>query len=198
MRENKGGISLFQKEISLPLTHPEKIALPACSSKGCSAWGVEVLCVAALLRSPPLVLLYDLPLLLLSAAALPILRRCSLISFCQNANLFDSAYRGERSNAAPVGTCKSDKIQSRRRLRKTNDTQAERHPQGVCRIRKAAKLPTAAQQRIIGAEANRVAVLTRQRRAQEVQSASIAALRAARLQCENLSLGGFKGGYSLL
>ena len=30
-----------------------------------------------------------------------------------------------------------------------------------------------------------------------VQSASIAALRAARLQCENLSLGGFKGGYSL-
>ena len=31
----------------------------------------------------------------------------------------------------------------------------------------------------------------------EVQSASIAALRAARLQCQNLSLGGFKGGYSL-
>ena len=31
-----------------------------------------------------------------------------------------------------------------------------------------------------------------------VQSASIAALRAARLQCENLSLGGSKGGYSLL
>ena len=83
-------------------------------------------CVAALLRSPPLVLLYDLPLLLLSAAALPIFRRCRLISFCRNANLFDSAYRGERSNAAPVGTCKSDKIQSRRKLRKAADTQAKR------------------------------------------------------------------------
>ena len=56
----------------------------------------------------------------------------------------------------------------------------------------------AERQRIIGAEANRIAMPTRQRRAQEVQSASIAALRAARLQCENLSLGGFKGGYSLL
>ena len=57
---NKGGISLFEKEISLPLTHPEKIALPACGSKGCGAWGVEVLCVAALLRSPPLGVLDDL------------------------------------------------------------------------------------------------------------------------------------------
>ena len=56
----------------------------------------------------------------------------------------------------------------------------------------------AEQQRIIGAEANRIAMTTRQRRAQAVQSASIAALRAARLQCENLSLGGFKGGYSLI
>ena len=94
---NKGGISLFEKEISLPLTHPEKTALAVSSSKGCGACGVEVPCVAALLRSPPLVLQDDLPLLLLSAAALPILRRCSLISFCQNANLFGSAYRGERS-----------------------------------------------------------------------------------------------------
>ena len=98
-------------------------------------------CVAALLRSPPLVLLYDLPLLLASAAALLILRRCSLICFYQNANISGSAYRGERSsttfyrqckqrgersNAALVGTCKADNIQSRRRLRKTADTQAER------------------------------------------------------------------------
>ena len=52
----------------------------------------------------------------------------------------------------------------------------------------------AERQRIIEAEANRIAMPTRQRRAQEVASASIAALRAARLQCENLSLGGFKGG----
>ncbi len=30
------------------------MALPACSSKECGTWGVEVPCVAALLRSPPL------------------------------------------------------------------------------------------------------------------------------------------------
>ena len=53
----------------------------------------------------------------------------------------------------------------RRKLGCTSTRWAERHPQGVCRIRKAAKLPTAAQQRIIEAEADRVAVLTRQRRA---------------------------------
>ena len=57
---------------------------------------------------------------------------------------------------------------------------------------------SAERQRIIEAEAIRIAMPTRQRRAQEVASASIAALRAARLQCENLSLGGSKGGYSLL
>ena len=41
--------------------------------------------------------------------------------------------------------------------RKTPTRRAERHPQGVCRIRKAAEPPTAAQQRMIGAEANRIA-----------------------------------------
>ena len=45
----------------------------------------------------------------------------------------------------------------RRKLGCTTTRQAERHPQGVCRIRKAAKLPTAAQQRMIGAEASRIA-----------------------------------------
>ena len=54
----------------------------------------------------------------------------------------------------------------------------------------------AERQRIIEAEANRIATATRLRRAMAVQSASIAALRAARLQCE-FSLGGFKGGISL-
>ena len=85
----------------------------------------------------------------------------------------------------------------RRKLGCTSTRWAERHLQGVCRIRKAAEPPTAAQQRIIEAEANRIATATRLRRAMEVQSASIAALRAARLQCQNLSLGGFKGDYSL-
>ena len=54
----------------------------------------------------------------------------------------------------------------------------------------------AERQRIIEAEANRIATATRLRRAMAVQSASIAALRAARLQCE-FSLGGCKGGVSL-
>ena len=37
----------------------------------------------------------------------------------------------------------------RRELLRTSTRSAERHPQGVCRIRKAAEPPTAAQQRII-------------------------------------------------
>ena len=45
----------------------------------------------------------------------------------------------------------------RRELGCTSIRWAERHPQGVCRIRKAAEPPTAAQQRMIGAEANRLA-----------------------------------------
>ena len=53
----------------------------------------------------------------------------------------------------------------KRKLLRTPTRWAERHPQGVCRIRKAAEPPTAAQQRVVGAEANRLAVLTRQRRA---------------------------------
>ena len=45
----------------------------------------------------------------------------------------------------------------RRELLRTSTRWAERHPQGVCRIRKAAEPPTAAQQRIVGAEASRIA-----------------------------------------
>ena len=45
----------------------------------------------------------------------------------------------------------------RRKLLRTSARWAERHPQGVCRIRKAAEPPTAAQQRVVGAEANRIA-----------------------------------------
>ena len=48
----------------------------------------------------------------------------------------------------------------RRKLGCTSTIWAERHPQGVCRIRKAAEPPTAAQQRIVEAEANRIATPT--------------------------------------
>ena len=52
-----------------------------------------------------------------------------------------------------------DETGDRRKLVCTSTRWAERHPQGVYRIRKAAKPPTAAQQRIIEAEASRVATL---------------------------------------
>ena len=47
----------------------------------------------------------------------------------------------------------------RRKLGCTPTRSAERHPQGVCRIRKASEPPTAAQQRMIEAEASRIAML---------------------------------------
>ncbi len=53
-----------------------------------------------------------------------------------------------------------DESVSKRELVCTPTRWAERHPQGVCRIRKAAEPPTAAQQRTIGAEANRIAAST--------------------------------------
>ena len=164
MRENKGGISLFQKEISLPLTHPEKIALPACSSKECGACGMMVPawrhCFARrhwFCYTICLCYYYPLPLCQSSVGAdyfpsvemqtFPVVRTAA--SAVLPPSTGGANKRGEQSNAALVGTCKADNIRSRRKLLKTNDTQAERHPQGVCRIRKAAKLPTAAQQRVI-------------------------------------------------
>ena len=59
-----------------------------------------------------------------------------------------------------------DETGGRRKLLHTSTRWAERHPQGVCRIRKASEPPTAAQQRIIGVEANRIADPTRLCRAQ--------------------------------
>ena len=76
--------------------------------------------------------------------------------------------------------------------------EAERHPQGVCRIRKAAEPPTAAQQRMIEAEANRIAALNAatprygQFNRQALQLFELLACNV------NHSLGGFKGGHSLL
>ena len=46
---------------------------------------------------------------------------------------------------------------NRRKLVCTPTRSAERHPQGVCRIRKTAEPPTAAQQRVVEAETNRLA-----------------------------------------
>ena len=70
---------------------------------------------------PRLELLYDLPLLLSSAAALESERKCSV-----NHLLSMAQYRGERSKAASAGNSKSVQVQSRRKLRKANESQAKR------------------------------------------------------------------------
>ena len=68
-----------------------------------------------------------------------------------------------RQTACEMRLCcarRIDETGGRRKLGCTSTRLAERHPQGVCRIRKAAEPPTAAQQRIIEAETNRIATLT--------------------------------------
>ena len=86
-----------------------------------------------------------------------------------------------------------DKTGGRRELLRTSTRWAERHPQGVYRIRKAAKPPTAAQQRIIGAETSRIAkslaASVSDAATQAVDSASVAALRAAGLQWRGQGAG---------
>ena len=84
----------------------------------------------------------------------------------------------------------------RRKLGCTSTRWAERHPQGVCRIRKAAEPPTAAQQRIIEAEANRLAVLTRLCRAQALSFRRRKSHSSQRLPIKSLSLGVPKGIFS--
>ena len=85
----------------------------------------------------------------------------------------------------------------RRELLRTSTRWAERHPQGVCRIRKAAEPPTAAQQRMIEAEANRLATPNAatprygQCNRQALQLFELLACNA------NPFLFGVKGGYSL-
>ena len=74
-----------------------------------------------------------------------------------------------RQTACGMRHCFARRIEEchgRRKLSCTPTRWAERHPQGVYRIRKAAKPPTAAQQRMIEAAANRIAMLTRLCRAQ--------------------------------
>ena len=65
-----------------------------------------------------------------------------------------------RQTACGMRHCFARRIEQclgRRKLVSTSTRWAERHPQGVCRIRKAAEPPTAAQQRMIEAAANRIA-----------------------------------------
>ena len=84
----------------------------------------------------------------------------------------------------------------RRKLGCTSTRWAERHPQGVYRIRKAAKPPTAAQQRMIEAAANRIAMLTRLCRAQAFSFRRHKDCSSPRLPIKSLSLGGQRGIFS--
>ena len=90
-------------------------------------------------------------------------------------SLYSKYERGERSNAALAGISKTVQSQSRRKLRKATESQAER-------------------QRIIGAEANRIAALTRQRRAQAFAFRRHKGCSSLRLPIETFLLGDLKGG----
>ena len=86
----------------------------------------------------------------------------------------------------------------RRELGCTSTRLAERHPQGVCRIRKAAEPPTAAQQRVVGAETNRIATLTAANAARRhSHSGGISVIQASDCQSKAFLLG-FQRGHSLL
>ena len=97
--------------------------------------------------------------------------RCGVHGFamnpCESLRLATAPYYREarvtfawRRTACRMRHCCARRIDGclgRRKLGCTTTRSAERHPQGVCRIRKASEPPTAAQQRIIGVEANRIA-----------------------------------------
>ena len=99
--------------------------------------------------------------------------RCGVHGFamnpCDSAPIATAPYYREarvtfarRQTACEMRLCCARRIVEtggRRELLRTSTRWAERHPQGVCRIRKAAEPPTAEQQRIVEAEASRIAAL---------------------------------------
>ena len=127
--------------------------------------------------------------------------------FCESLPVATAPYYREarvtvarRQTACRMRHCfarRIDECPVRRELLRTSTRSAERHPQGVCRIRKASEPPTAAQQRIIEAEANRLAVLTRLCRAQVFSFRRHKSRSKSRLPIKAFLLG-FQRGYSLL
>ena len=126
--------------------------------------------------------------------------------FCDSLRLATAPYYREarvtfprRQTAYRMRHCfarRIDECPVRRELLRTSTRSAERYPQGVCRIRKAAEPPTAAQQRMIEAEANRLAVLTRLCRAQALSFRRRKSHSSQRLPIKSLSLGVPKGIFS--
>ena len=146
---DKGGDVLFPRKENIPPYTPQEKGtrglpprprtLQVCSSKSCAACGIR--CgVHGFAMNP----YYSSPI-----ATAP---------YCREARVTFA----RRQTACEMRLCCARRIVEtggRRELLRTSTRWAERHPQGVCRIRKAAKPPTAAQQRIVGAEASRVATL---------------------------------------
>ena len=104
-----------------------------------------------------------------------------------------------RQTACRMRHCFARRIEEaggRRELGCSSIRWTERHPQGVCRIRKAAEPPTAAQQRVVEAEANRIAgpnaALPHARGAIGKHCSS----SSCSLAMEILSLGGVRGIFS--
>ena len=129
---------------------------PSFSFPGKKTGGVTVQKKGVCIASEQLEELQCLPI------ALPIARRCRV----STARRFAPAPT-TRCCAAVGGSAalrmrhccarRIDGTGGKRKLLRTPTRWAERHPQGACRIRKAAEPPTAAQQRMIEAEANRLA-----------------------------------------
>ena len=155
----KGGAILFpRKENSPPYTPQEKgtrglpprpRTLAVSILKSCSACGLHSrwqLCCLTDVAYPLRVI------------------RCGVHGFamnpCESLRLATAPYCREarvtfarRRTACGMRHCCARRIVEtggRRELLRTSTRWVERHPQGVCRIRKASEPPTAAQQRIIG------------------------------------------------
>ena len=144
----RGDVLFPRKENIPPYTPQEKgtrglpprpRTLQVCSSKSCAACGIR--CgVHGFAMNP----YYSLPI-----ATAPYYREARVTL-------------ARRQTACGMRHCFARRIVGtggRRKLVCTPTRSAERHPQGVCRIRKASEPPTAAQQRVVGAEASRVATL---------------------------------------
>ena len=135
----RGAILFPRKENSPPYTPQEKgtrglpprpRTLAVSILKSCSACGIGCgvhgfamnLCISLLLSTAP---------------------------YCREARV-TFAWRRTACGMRHCCARRIDGCLGRRKLGCTTTRQAERHPQGVCRIRKASEPPTAAQQRIIG------------------------------------------------
>ena len=139
---DKGGVSLFQKEIPLPYTLPEKICIASVRLEElrrlpiatcCARRSRVERCYTTCLCSYSPLLRSRWRLCCLTDAAHPLRvplcpsrRGTDSSPAATNAYRFDNAYCGERSYAASAGNTRIDRIRSRTQLCKGNESQAKR------------------------------------------------------------------------